>query len=254
MTDIVPTNADDSIVGLEDVDLTEGGTPRIVIDHTDAVFRDDMSGVSVPEFDGIVLGLIKQRVLWAPEQTEDPMPLCKSIDFAAGTPDPATFPLKESGLKLKLAEGVEASCADCQLKEWDTHPTRNGPWCQEQHVWAVLADLEGDGGQAPALLTFQRSSMKPSKQYLGAFARKRKPAFSVVSHFELSAHKRGTVKYAVPTITRGELTDTDDWEWYKEQYLGIRSFLQTKRDDTANSDAVAKPPKVDRNDDEIPDF
>lgn len=256
MTDIVPVTESGSIVGLEDIDLSEGGTPRITIDHTDAVFRDTMSGVAVAEFSGIVLGLVKQRVLWPPEVGDEPaQPLCKSVDFKTGRPNVDTFPLAESKLTLTLDDGVTASCEDCALKDWDTHPTRQGPWCQEQHVWAVLADLEDDGNAAPALLTFQRSSMKPSRQYLGAFARKRQPSFSVVTHFKLNGQKRGSVKYAVPELSRGEATDPDDWSHFGEQYLSIRGFLQTVRSDEESSDTTAsKTPKVERDDEEIPEF
>jgi hypothetical protein len=192
---------------------------------------------------------------------DDPSaPLCKSVDFHTGMPnvDKDKFPLEESKLELSLVEGVTASCEDCALKEWDTHPTRQGPWCQEQHVWAVLADLEGDGGLAPALLTFQRSSIKASRQYLAAFARKRQPAFSVTTHFALQGQKRGTVKFAVPTITRGEATDPAEWPFFAEQYQGIRTFLQTVRsndDDAVTEDkGKGKAPKVKRDTEEIPEF
>lgn len=250
-TSIVPVTESGAIVGLEDMEGDSGATPRITIDHKSAEYRDNLSGISVPEFEGIILGLIKQRVLWPPEMSEDEsQPLCKSINHVEGMPS-ASFPLKESG--LTLVEGVAPNCGDCKLAEWDSHPTRKGPWCQEQFVLAVLADLEGDGAMAPALLTYQRSGLKAAKQYLGGFARKRQPAFSVVTKFALTPNKRGSVAYATPVISRLGETDTDMWEMYGENYLAIRSFLQTPRTDDAEEGASGTP-KVTRDDDEIPEF
>lgn len=250
MSDIVPVTESGAIVGLEDMEGDSGATPRIAIDHKSAEYRDNLSGISVPEFDGIVLGLVKQRVLWPPEMgEEDSQPLCKSIDFITGRPG-KDFPLEASGLTLT---GDTANCADCKLSEWDTHPTRKGPWCQEQYVLAVLADLEGDGALAPALLTFQRSGLKAAKQYLGGFARKRQPAFSVVTRFALTPQKRGTVSYATPVITRQDDTDKALWESYGENYMAIRSFLQTVRSDDEEGTPTGSP-KVTRDADEIPEF
>lgn len=252
--DLVPMTEDGAIVGLEDVDLSEGGAPRITIDHQEALWRDTMSGVAVESFEGVVLGLIKQRVLWPVEMGDEPSPpLCKSVDFSTGRPT-EKFPLSESGLAIKITEGVTANCEDCKLKDWDTHPTRQGPWCQEQHVWAVLADLEGDGQEAPALLTFQRSSIKPARQYLASFARKRLPAFTTRTQFELQGQKRGSVKFAVPTISRTEATDPDDFPFYAETYQQIRAYLMAVREDDGPSDKAPAKPKVDRDEDEIPDF
>jgi len=217
-----------------------------------------MSGVSVESFEGVVLGLVKQRVLWPVEMGEEPSaPLCKSVNFKEGRPS-EKFPLLESELKLKLETGAIASCEDCKLKDWDTHPTRSGPWCQEQHVWVVLADLEGDGQEAPALLTFQRSSIKSARQYLASFARKRQPAFTTRTSFALEGQKRGSVKFAVPTIFRTTPTDPSEFPFYAETYTQIRTFLMSVReDDTAvesSGKGAAKKPSVARDAEEIPDF
>lgn len=244
MTDVMKyDDGAGNMIGLEDFDLaTESTTPRIRIVHSDGVYEDNQSGVQTDSFDGIILGLVKQRVLWPPEMEEDAPPLCRSYDFKTGYPNPATFPLKQSGLKITLSDGVTASCADCKLQEWGSNPKtpagEGTPWCTEQHVLAVLADITGEGNFVPSLVTFQRSGLKTSRQYLGSFARSKKPTFTVTTKFGLNAQKRGSVKFAVPTLTRGEVVPEDEYPTLAEMYLGIRAFLQAPRGDSASSAAT----------------
>jgi hypothetical protein len=220
---------DDDLTGLEDFDTaTDAQMPMLKIDHSQGHFIDGLSDEDLgPEIKVIMLGLIKQRILWDAEVKDDAKPLCKSYNFTEGRPDEATFPVKASGFDRSAVESGALPCADCKLKDWGSHPKNDTPWCTEQHTFALLVQV-GDGWQ-PALLTVQRSAIKPSRQYMTSFARSKTPLYTVVTTIKLDQRKRGSVDYAVPKFTRGGGTDQDDWAEYAETYRSIRNFVQTPR-------------------------
>lgn len=214
--------------GLEDFDQNDLVMPMLRIKHDDGVIEDNLSGQTYEKMSVIMLGLIKQRVLWDAEVKEDSHPLCKSYDFTVGHPDVKEFPWKESGFTRIEDENATLPCADCQLKEWGSHPQREAPWCSEQHTFALLMPV-GDDGWSPALFTVQRSAIKASKTYLTSFARAKKPLYTVTTNLSLEVRKRGTVTFAVPRFVQGEATDQADWPDYASQYRFIREFVQTPR-------------------------
>lgn len=242
---------DEPVEGLEDFDTkTDAAMPMLRIKHDSGQFVDGLSGETINKpgeaIEVILLGLIKQRVLWAAEVSDDAMPLCKSYNFLEGVPDEDTFPRKASGFSAEAVESGRLPCEDCKLKDWGSHPQRDTPWCSEQHTFALLYKV-GDGW-APALLTVQRSAIKPSRQYLTAFARSKTPLYTVVTSITLDQRRRGTVDFSVPKFVRGAETDQDDWPDYAMTYRGIREFVQTprSRDDEDEDDdgaPVAAPAK-----------
>ena len=237
---------------LNDFDGSEGGTPRISINGAEARWVDSLSGLEVPEFTGIICGIQKQRVLWPAEVGEEKSdPLCKSLDAKTGRPNPKTFPLKESNLGLELVEDVvvTADCGACSLKDWDSHPTRNGPWCTEQITAILMADMEGNGTFLPALVSFQRSSLKPARTYLGSFARAQEHPFNVYTKFSLQGLKRGNVKYAVPIFTKLGATPPDLRESAAANYLALREYIVTWRDEKQDDGPI----KVQL-EEELPEF
>lgn len=238
MTDIVPAGQQameqysDDMSGLEDFDQSDMVMPTVKIDHPTGSFVDGLSNQTYKELDCVVLGLVKQRVLWHPDvdDSKDP-PLCRSLDFQIGRPRVEVFPWEPSGFASAVGapeEGMTLPCASCQLKDWGTHPKQDVPWCSEQHTYVVLMRTE-DGDDVPGVVTFQRSGIKPSKTYLTSFARSKTPIFTVRTHIKLEMNKRGTVTYSVPKFTRGAATDQSEWAGYSENYRSIREFLQTPR-------------------------
>src|ERR1035437_1593745 len=134
----LPAIPDSGIVGLEDYDPTiDGSTPRLQIIGPDAVFQDSQSGQQWASIRGVVLGRLKQRILWPAEMTDEKAkkPLCKSVDFRMGLPG-EEFPWGPSGFADKTVTALD--CGACPLKEWDSHPTRDTPWCSEQAVLPLL--------------------------------------------------------------------------------------------------------------------
>ena len=186
---------EDDMIGLEDFDTqTDAVMPTIKIAHKEAVFEDALSGEKYESLDCILLGLIKQRILWPPkvEETKS-QPLCKSYNYTVGRPpDIEKFPWKAAGFeKIDNDPEVELPCENCKLKDWGSHPKRDTPWCSEQHTFALLQPIED--GWAPALLTVQRSAIKPSRTYMTAFVRSKTALFTVRTLIKLDARKRGTV-------------------------------------------------------------
>lgn len=229
--------------GMEDFDQSDMVMPTVRIDHKKGVFVDGLSGEEFPSFTGILLGLIKQRVLWEPEIDEGGSkgPLCKSYNFNIGHPDVDRFPWKESGFPKSEDEGTTLPCESCVLKDWGTHPKRDTPWCSEQHTFAVLLPTDDEGNLAPALLTIQRSAIKPSRTYLTAFARSKTPLYTVFTKIELDHRSRGQVDYAVPKFQKGGPTDQSEWPEFAKQYRDIREFVQTPRGEDIESEDGTEP-------------
>lgn len=227
---------DDLDTGLEDFDAaTDSVMPRLRIVGKDAQFEDNLTSERFDQIDVILLGLVKQRILWAPEVDDGEGPLCKSLDFKIGLPYVKEFPWKESGFKKpkdydhETDPQPELPCASCALKEWGTNPTSSTPWCSEQHTYPLL--LKSGDLWLPAILTLQRSGIKPSKAYVSGFARTRTPLYTTITRISLQAQKRGSVDYAVPILAKVEPTAESSWPEYAHAYRQIRTYLQTPRQD-----------------------
>lgn len=216
--------------GLEDFDTTDFVMPRLKIDGPSACFVDQQSKESFPKLEVILLGLVKQRILWDEEVDEGDKPLCKSPNFNEGFPDVERFPWAQAGFS-KTEDPLP--CQNCTLAEWGTHPKGKTPWCTEQHTYPLLMVHEDQ--LSPAILTAQRSGIKASRSYLSSFARSKTPTFTVVTELSLTAQKRGSVQYAVPGFKKLEKSDKDQWGWFAEQYRSIREYLtqppQARTDD-----------------------
>lgn len=249
------------IEGLEDVEASDVVLPRLQIDHKQALFRDNLSKQEYEELDLIILGLVKQRIMWADDTEDKDKPLCKSPDHTHGfpnvspdTPRDKQFPWDKSNFNAadfppnsptSLNGLVTLPCEACVLKEWD----RNGwkvPPCTEQHTYAVLylsnpEDPVEDARWTAALLTFQRTGIKPSKQYISSFVQAGQAMFTVRTKITLTPARRGTVDYAVPMFRKGSSTDKDFWPNYGEQFRNIRELVrQPPRSQDDDEDFVPK--------------
>lgn len=222
--------------GLEDFDAaTDAVMPQLTIDHKTAQLTNRDSGLQYPNPARLViLGLVKQRILWPPEPAEGdavPAPLCKSNNFNQGHPGPE-FPWPNSGF---TEQDGPLPCEACNLKEWGSHPKNETPWCGEQHAFAVMINHEGDADEStllPSVLTVQRSALKPSRRYISGFAGERVPMFTVWTEISLEQKRRGNVDYCVPTFARLNTTDEGLHEMFSDNMRSIRQFLQANRTDS----------------------
>lgn len=232
------------IEGLEDVEAGDVILPRIQIDHKNAIFRDNLSKREYNELDVIILGLIKQRIMWADDTEDGDKPLCKSPDFSHGfpnvrddTPRDKQFPWATSNFRPEdfppgsgINNLVTLPCESCIFKEWEKGTWKIPP-CAEQHTYAILylsnpEDPEEDQRWTSALITFAKTGIKPSKQYISSFVQSGQPMFTVHTKLTLTPAKRGTVEYAVPAFRKMLTTDKDFWPNYGDQFRNIRDFVR----------------------------
>lgn len=219
--------------GLEDVDAADILTPIIRMDHDDGVFVSSLDNRTFKEFDAICLGLVKQRILWPGDPGgSGEQPLCRAYDHEHGHPDQERFHLITKGASgFDLARVADADknplpCADCNLKNWDTHPRSTGSWCNEQYTIPMLV-IE-DGGFMPALMSFQRSAIKPVKAFISGFVGRKRPLFTNVTHLSITMVS-GKGIYAVPKFEVRDESDPAMWPEFSKHFHQIRNLITTPR-------------------------
>lgn len=243
---------DDLDTGLEDFKPEEATIPRLGIAHADGVFKDNLTGEQFAEMYGVILGLVKQRVMWPAELGDDGQPpQCKSSDAATGYPNMDNrsgigFPWAESGLDasslpVDTAGRVTIACEACPFSQWTKGVGKNiPPRCSERHTFPILFNTDSPDGpwDRAGIISFQRSGLTPSKRYLSAFSHSKQPLYSVVTKLTLTRQQRGTVKYSVPVFSKVADVDRDEWPEYSTQYRGLREFLRRgPRSDEDGDDA-----------------
>jgi len=249
-------NPDDyADIGLEDVGVSDVVIPRLGIIHDEALLKNNLSSETYDKLDVILLGLVKQRVMWSDEVGESgSRPLCKSPDFENGFPNtrddvpkdkrfdwsqsnfnPEDFPA-EKGLNGM----VTLPCAQCVFKEWDKQGWKQPP-CAEQHTYPLLYTTDEGESWAPALFTTQKTGIKPSRQYISSFAQTKTPMFTVHTELSLTLQSRGTVRYSIPSFKRKGQTERENWAEYGNQYRSIREFIRQapRRQDDEEEPAVS---------------
>lgn len=230
--------------GLEDLDSEDIRFPRLKIMPKTAVFKDTTTGIEMRGIKCVILGLVKQRIMWRKDVDDGEMPLCKSPDFMTGFPTtnpdvPADkrFPWEGSGFDIPTFNvyssvpehngHVALPCKDCKHKEWGAN--RQPPACAESFAYSMLYnDLDDPEAPptSPAILTLQRSGISAAKTYNAFFAAQKVTFFQYYTEITLSQKSRGTVDYATPIITRGGGTDQGEWNFYAQQARAIREILR----------------------------
>lgn len=233
--------------GLEDFDASDLKLARLVIDQKAGVFKDSLSGTEYDSVDAIMLGVVKQRVMWSAAQEEESNPLCKSTDYNIGYPTtwdkPAkNFPWMASGWKPEEfpqdeVGRIQLPCNTCRFKEWKTHPDGKKPWCSTQHAVPLLYAGVGDDPYIQAIFTLQRSSLPASQAYFAGFMQKKLPAFSSVCRITLNKLRRGQNDYYVPQMRLIASVNEQRWFELSESYRTLRDFLTrppVTRDENGN--------------------
>lgn len=259
-------------LGLEDIDASDVRIPRLTILGKVGKFKESLSGAEYPEMDVIVLGVVKQRVAWPEDPSDDgkDKPQCKSTNFLVGIPNLRTdipedkrFPWAEAGFRPDHARAVTLTpeqagspepwdsnglpalpCHACKLKDWKKDGGKNKPpHCAEQHTYVLLYSPDEGASWVPALLSLQRSSMTNSKQYLSFFKQAGQPPFTVYTHLSLRMKNRGSVDYSECELVKRGGTDPTNFEYYADTYRNIRAFIRqaprNSEDDPVNTGASA---------------
>jgi hypothetical protein len=234
----LPANPEDfANTGLEDFAVTDAVIPRISIVHDEGVWKDNLSNQKFSTLRFVILGLVKQRVLFHNIVDDGDVPMCKSPDFKTGFPNPdaprnKSFPWAAAGFDPadypENADGFRPlPCDGCQLKEWGTHPNGSTPYCSEQWTLPIYYDssMDASGDWMPAILTLQKSSIKPIRAYLTSFARSNKPAFVSICEGTLTVNTRGSVDYSTPTFIPVGDSDRSMWMEYSENFVQMKGYL-----------------------------
>lgn len=257
----VPAIDEDMETGLEDFGVGDAVVPRLSIVHKEAEFRDSLSGMQFTKVRVIILGLVKQRILWSTDIEENSAPMCKSPDHKTGFPNvsddvprdrrfpwdksgfrPADFPADEDG-------NVRLPCDGCQLKEWGSHPDGKRPYCTEQFTLPVMYDPYENDSWVPAIMTFQKTGIKPVRSYLTSFARSQNPAYTAFTEISLNLQHRGQTDYSVPSFKRVGDTEPDFYREYSTSFTTLKRFLQaapqhTDEEQPAASNNVTQEPSA----------
>lgn len=239
---VVPYSGDYGDVGLEDIGASDVVIPRLSIRHKDATFRDNLSNAEYPKLTVILLGLVKQRIFWKRETDDGDKPLCKSPDHDNGFPNvsdevPADkrFPWAKSNFNqadFPPEQGINGlvtlPCSSCVFQQWDKGDWKVPP-CAEQHTYPLLYnhDPEDPTAWTPALLSFSKTGIKPSRTYISSFAQAKVPMFTVMTELTLTQQSRGSVEYCTPNFKRLGGTDRSEWGEYADQYRSIRDFIRS---------------------------
>lgn len=255
--------------GLEDVSASDVILPRLSINHSEGLFEDNLSGSAFPVLKAVILGMVKQRIMWGDELEDGQKPQCKSPNAIYGFPNMRPdadaneqFPWADSVFTPEQATPVELEatkqfpngwssngypvipCATCNFAEWekDAKGKNVPPRCSEQHTYILQYTGDDSGTWTTALLTLHRTGIKPSRAYVSSFAQKQQPMFTVYTELSLEQNSRGSVRYSVPKFKTIGPTDQSDWETYYETYNQVRAFVRSaprQSDDSVDEPTVA---------------
>src|SRR5690606_15412571 len=142
--------------GLEDFGMEDAVIPRLKIVHKEGVFEDSLSGEKFETISLVILGLVKQRILWHQTVDDGDMPMCRSANHDTGFPNLSDdqpkekrFPWEKSGFRPEDYQDEDGNfrlpCSGCNLKEWKSHPDGKRPYCSEQFTLPVLYSDNPDG-------------------------------------------------------------------------------------------------------------
>lgn len=251
-------------IGMEDVGAGDLVIPRINIDHDDMVFVNSMTKEEFKGLTVIILGLVKQRVMWPPKMEDNSKPQCKSPDNVhgfprlpqEGLPKSKQFPFDKSNFEVSQAQPVEVApqtdpaypggwssngyatlpCNSCVFQKWGTDEDgkRTPPPCSEQHTYPLLyltqitdeSTGETQDFWQPAIFTVQRSAIKNSRNFINTFAQAKQPFFTYYTTIGLTAASRGGNEYAIPEFKKVSPSDRSHWGEYANQLRSIREFLR----------------------------
>lgn len=231
--------------GLDDLG-SDLSVPRLKIAHKEGAFVDPSDNSKYGEIFCVILGLVRQRVLFDakvdPSNPEKPM--CKSPDTNIGFPNlnpenaKKAFPWDKAKLDPSQAGRDEdgrtvIKCTTCHLKEWDSHPLGDKPWCSEQFTLPILfapslEELVEHGG-VPALISMQKTAIKPTKNYLKTFQMRKLGAYTAYAKISLLVEKAADNIYSKPVYTRVGDTPQVNWLDWVEQFNAISKFLKEQR-------------------------
>lgn len=214
--------------------------PRLTIVHPDGVFTNSQTTENFSVLRGVALGMVRQRAMFHTEMGKDKLkPQCKSSDGETGYPTMtgnakdlfpwSNVPFTANDLPKDEWDRLQISCKTCPFSQWTDRKTP--PRCAERHAYPILfSDAEdwrpGDDMPHRGIVSFQKSGIKPSNQFLTFFKSSKNPVYSYFMQMKLRREKTGMVTYSVPEFARLGPTDREDWAEFSTDLKGVREFLR----------------------------
>lgn len=162
--------------------------PRIKISKDSLQFVDEL-GNTFRELEGVIVFKHVARGLWDRTDSENPAPICSSLDGKHGNPD-------ARGVAAGIQPGQ--ACATCPFNQWgsatDEHgnPMR-GKACKEMRRVFVATE----GSQLPAVLTLPPTSITAFDKYISARVNRGIADIAATTKFSLREEKDGPRRWAV---------------------------------------------------------
>ncbi len=213
--------------------------PRVTISHDDGGLEFNDFGLSLNQRQCLImLGAIRQRIMWAPRELAVGMVLCDSKDFEHGNPT-KDFPWETSNFTKPddFADGDHLDCGACMFSHWTKDETaRRGSrpaLCTESVIVPMLIasnpDVKYNGAEnldieyKVGAMSFQKSSIKPIADHMRSFRLSSMPAYSMTTTMALNTNLGSGFKYSVPSLAKQSIVN-------EEKYPLLSTILREVRD------------------------
>lgn len=238
--------------GLEGIDSTDVEIPRVkllqstseeVTLHDAAApglfwhsLADTVLGGNGKPVAMTVLVVSKRALLWRPMDDGGGI-LARSDDLVTWNPSNAKFSVKIKNIKEPQIYETKGSVAESRLLEWGTSvPSDPESQPAATLMYAMLCAFPNYPELGPAVVTLQRSAMKPGRKLLGKLKIANAPNFGLVYKMDSKEEPNAAgQKYFNYTFTSdGFVTDQALFDYYREvhnQYVGGFKFKEEPDDD-----------------------
>lgn len=210
---------------------------RMTIEHDSGLYLINELPVETVQLDSvIILGAVRQRVMFTPRSLEGPSGLeCKSYDFEHGKPTPlfardgSNFP--EFAINDALAsEAPSLECGACIFSKWktDERGKKVHSRCTPQIVVPLLVpQLDGNAPFIPAVVSYQRSAEQPVTEYMKEFTKANRPAYTAVSQLRLNVNLGSGFKYSTPKFRQLASIGEEFYPILSLIYRAAKGIIQT---------------------------
>lgn len=193
--------------------------PKVAINHTENKLEfNDVELTGFQKLNIIMLGAIRQRIMWSPTPGTIGILECESKDFEHGTPT-VNFPWEDSNFarpKTDVPQTIQ--CGACMFSNWTADPNaKRGSRparCTEQVMVPMLIpvhDVERIETTAipykVGVMSFQKSSIRPLSDHMKRFRLRGAPAYSKQTSMVLDSNLGSGFKYSVPRLSERNPVD-----------------------------------------------
>ena len=210
---------------------------RMTIEHNTGEYLINEMPVDKRSLDAaILLGAVRQRVMFTPREESDTGGLeCRSSDFAKGKPT-TTFPMGSSNFPLFAITEAQSkpdsylACGACVFAEWktDERGKKVHSRCIPQiAVPLLIPDVNASAPFTLAVVSYQRSAEKPITEYMKEFTKANKPAYTAITRLRLDVNLGSGFKYSTPKFTNFANVGEEFWPALSAIYRQAKVIITT---------------------------